>query len=969
MTGADIAIVGMACRLPGARDLGEYWRNLRSGVESISFFEEEELRQNGVEQALLDRADYVRAAPVLDDPSLFDAEFFGYSPNEAAMIDPQQRIFLECAWSALEHAGQDPGAQPGPVGVYGGAAINTYLLFSGLLSRFTGEYVRTLTASDKDFLSTRVSYKLDLTGPSLTVQTACSTSLVAVHLAAQGLHHGECDLALAGGVSVRVPHRAGYRYERGGILSGDGHCRPFDADADGTIFGSGAGVVVLKRLAEALADGDTVHAVLKGSAVNNDGAEKVSYAAPSVHRQAAAVVEALADADVDPSTIGYVEAHGTGTRVGDPIEVEALTRAYREWTDDREYCLLGSVKGNLGHLDAAAGVAGLIKTVLALREAEIPASLHYTQANPGIDFAATPFSVCHALTPWQGNGPRRAAVNALGVGGTNAHLVLEQAPEPLPAAPSRPWQLLVLSAKTPAALNAATAALAADLADRPDAELADVAHTLRVGRRPFRHRRAVVCTGPADAVTGLRAPAAGRAWTGDCPEGAANPVFLIPGQGAQRLRMGAGLSASEPVFRAAFDHCAGLFAAELGVDLREIIGDGRLTRTEYTQPALFSVSYALAELWRSWGVRPSALFGHSIGELTAACLAGVFTPADAVSVVATRGRLTQGLPEGAMIEVALTEAACQSYLDGDISLAGINGPGRCVLAGPPAAIRELGTRLKVSVHPLDVSRAFHSAMVEPAVAPFLEKLSACTLRPPEIPFVSGVSGTWITADEATSPEYWAAQLRRPVRLADGFRTLSLLDRPVLLEVGPGHTLSGLAHRQPAAFTAFPSISGEPEQAGMLAALGRLWLSGVEVDWQALAGDEQRRRVPLAGYPFERRRHWYEPDGATIPAPVPPPPEETREETADTEQARTPTEAAVIGVWQAVLGVRDIGVRDNFYDLGGHSVLIPDVVARLGATFQLDLPVLSLVEAPTVAELAERIEDVFRVRSELARSWR
>ena len=999
-TDLDLAVVGMACRLPGANDLDEFWRNLRTGVESISFFTEAELIAAGVDRALLDNPNYVRAAPVLDDPSLFDAAFFGYSPSEARIIDPQHRLFLECAWTALEHAGYDPGRHDRPVGVYAGAAFNTYLLFSGLLPRFTDEYVRTLTGNDKDFLATRVSYRLDLTGPSMTVQTACSTSLVAVHLAAQSLDLGECDLALAGGVSVRVPHYVGYLHEEGGILSADGHCRPFDAAGGGTVFGSGTGVVVLKRLADALASGDTVHAVLKGSAVNNDGAAKVNYAAPSVTRQAAAVAEALANAGVDPATIGYVEAHGTGTRVGDPIEIEALTRAYREWTGKRGFCGIGSVKSNIGHLDAAAGVTGLIKTVLALKHAEIPASLHFTEPNPDIDFADTPFTVCGELTPWPpGPGPRRAAVNALGVGGTNAHVILEQAPDIAPSGPSRPWQLLVLSGKTPAALNAATAALAGELTARPPADLADATHTLRVGRHPLRHRRVVLCRDAADAGTRLRTLDPQWTYTGRCPAETPEVAFLLPGQGVQYPGMGLGLYRAEPVFRTAVDCCAELFAPELSVDLRELLGadEGRLAQNRYTQPALFTVEYALAELWSSWGLRPAALLGHSLGELTAACLAGVFSLEDAVRAVAARGRLMQELPPGAMLAVRLPEAEVLSYVDDDISLAAVNGPTQCVLAGPQPVIRDLAGRLrerKVATHHLRVSHAFHSTMTEPLVRPLLERLRDIPLHPPRIPVVSNVTGTWLTDEDAVRPEYWAAQMRQPVRLDDGFRALAeRLSRPALLEVGPGRTLCGLARQRPDPVTALPSLPDPgcepPEQAAALATLGRLWLAGVAVDWAALSKGERRHRIPLPTYPFERQRFWLEGapefrtdirgDGTRWPADratigpgqgpdcrarghgsvTPPEPAVT----GDPEAARTPVEAAVISIWQAVLGLARVGVRDNFYDLGGHSVLIPNVMARLGALFQLDLPVLTLVEAPTVERLADRIEDVFRIRGE------
>jgi phthiocerol/phenolphthiocerol synthesis type-I polyketide synthase E len=926
---SDIAVVGMACRFPGAANVDEYWRNLRDGVESITFFAPEELIEAGVDRELVERPDYVRAAPVLDDPSLFDAEFFGYAPAEARLIDPQHRLFLECAWTAMEHAGHVPG---GSVGVYAGAALNSYLLFSGLLPRLRDDFLSVLTANDKDFLALRVSFKLDLTGPSVTVQTACSTSLVAVHLAAQSLRYGECDTALAGGVSVRVPHRVGYRYTEGGILSPDGHCRPFDADAAGTIFGSGAGVVVLKRLEDAVADRDTVYAVIKGSAVNNDGAAKAGFSVPSVTRQAAAISEALGDAGVDPATISYVETHGTGTRIGDPIEVAALTEAFRAFTGERGFCGIGSVKSNAGHLDAAAGVAGLIKTVLALGHDEIPPSLHFHRPNPEIPFADTPFRVCDELTPWP-PGPRRAAVNALGVGGTNAHVVVSDFEAYSPPNHSRPTQLVLVSAKTATALDVATAALDA-VADG----IPDVARTTQLGRKHFSHRRCLIC-GPGR-----------REWLGPRRAEAADVVFMLPGQGAQRAGMGLELYWDEPVFWAEVDRCAELFGLPHDVLFGRTEG---LDRTLYTQPAMFTIGYALAELWASWGVRPSALIGHSIGELTAACIAGVLSLEDAVPVVNARARLMEELPEGTMLAVGLPEDDVMSFVEDGIDLAAVTDPSGCVVAGETRPVKELRRTLEergIRCAEVRVSRAFHSAMTDPVVEPFREHVRRARLRAPRIPFVSNVSGTWIRPEEATDPAYWARQLRHPVRLAEGFRTVA--DYPVLLELGPGHTLCGIARRNLVPGVVTPALD-DP-----IGALGQLWLSGADVDWAAFDAGEHRRRVAAPTYPFERRRYWVKPEQDTL-ASAPALPPATPPAPSPAERSVTPVEAAVTAVWQAVLGDVPIGRTDNFYALGGTSMMLPAVIGRLSAVFRIDLPVLTLMEAPTVADLAERIEQVFR----------
>ena len=986
----DIAIIGMAGQFPGARDIDAYWENLRAGAELITFFSTAELAAAGVASTLLDRHDYVRAAPVLDDPSQFDAAFFGYTPYEAEIIDPQHRLFLECAWGALEHAGYDPAGCDCPVGVFGGSAINSYVLFGGAVQRFADEYVLALTASDKDFLATRVSYKLNLTGPSMTVQTACSTSLVAVHLAKQCLLDGACDMALAGGVAVRVPHRAGYLYADGGIVSADGHCRPFDAEAGGTIFGSGAGIVVLKRLADALNDGDTIHAIIKGSAVNNDGAVKVSYSAPSVGRQAAAIAEALVDADVDPATISYIETHGTGTRVGDPIEIAALAQAHGPGEAGR--CVLGSVKSNIGHLDAAAGIAGLIKTVLALEHGEIPATLHFRRPNPDIDFAATPFRVADRLTLWpRGATPRRAAVSALGVGGTNVHVVVEEAPARGLPGPSRPVQLLVLAAKTGTALSAATSALAEHLERYSDAELADVAHTLRVGRRLFAHRRAVLCRNRGEAAHRLRSLDPYGVWTARCPSDAKTVAFMMPGQGSQRAGMGSELYRSEPVFRAQIDRCAELFAHHLWLDLRDILypGDARLDETRFAQPALFTISYALAALWSSWGVRPTAMLGHSIGEVTAACLAGVFSLEDAVAVVAARGRLMQQTPAGAMLAVQLSESALSRFIDDDLTIAAVNSPSQSVVAGKPQAVRDLTQRLGaqgVVTHVLPVTRAFHSAMMDPIIEPFLEHVRKVRLNEPAVPFVSNVTGTWIRPEEATDPEYWARQLRHTVRLAGGFHALAAKGEHIHLEIGPGHSLCGIARQQSGSVAAFASLppldDAGSELEGLMSALGRLWLAGVEIDWKSFAAGERRRRVPLPTYAFDRQSYWIarqQAAGAASAAAAAPSPtpvvaasnQRLRTASDDTcasfqsQEPSTATEATVMSVWKATLGDVPIGVGDNFYQLGGHSLMIPSVARKLSATFGFDLPLVTLMEAPTVAELAQRIDDVFRIRGETA----
>jgi len=869
----DIAIIGMACRFPGAPSIETFWRNLTAGVESIEQLPNDKRALPG----------YVPAASLIDSPDQFDAGFFGFTPREAAVTDPQHRVFLECAWEALERAGYDPRSA-GRVGIYAGAGQNSYI-WNLLSNPGTMQAIDTFQATvstDKDFLTTRTSYKLGLEGPSVAVQTACSTSLVAVHLACRALADGECDVALAGGVSIRNLNREGYVFEEGGILSPDGHCRAFDAQAHGTVGGDGAGIVVLKRLADALADGDSIDAVIKGTAINNDGALKVGFTAPGIDGQAKVVSAALRKAGVDPATISYVEAHGTATPLGDPIEVAALVQAFG---GAKTSCALGSVKTNIGHLDTAAGVAGLIKTALALKHHLIPPSLHFTAPNPVIDFAGSPFHVNATLTPWPSTGgPRRAGVSSFGIGGTNAHAVLEEAPVHEAQVSQPGWQLLPLSARSGPTLEQMAANLAAHLGEHPDldlADFADVAHTLRVGWRAFDHRRIVLCRDLAEAQAALAISDPQRVWSAVRPAGptgdAPTVAFLLPGQGAQEIDMGFDLYREQAVFRAEIDRAAEVLKPELALDLRRLLypppeerqeAEALLARTRFTQPALFAVEYALAQLWRSLGIEPAALLGHSVGEFVAACLAGVLTWEDALSLVALRGRLVDELPPGAMLSIPLPADEVAPLLGGTISIAAINAADRTVVSGPLAAIEKLEEQMTLrladrglQVRRLATSHAFHSAMMEPAVAALTQAAARIDLRPPQIPYLSNVTGTWIREDEATDPAYWGRHLRQPVRFADGLRTLLGSGSGVLLEIGPGETLGRLARRAGAALV-LPSLPAESSSAVapplLLRTLGRLWLAGVPIDWPSLFPTAGRRRVPLPTYPFERRRHWTEP---------------------------------------------------------------------------------------------------------------
>lgn len=879
LNGFEIAVIGMACRVPGARNVDQFWRNLRDGVESISFFTDEEMIAAGADPKSLTNPNLVKAGGVLPDIELFDASFFGYSPREAELIDPQQRFFLECAWEALENAGYDPLAVKDTTGVFAGVGLNGYMLnlYTAQALLHNSDEMQISVGNDKDYIATRVSYKFNLKGPSVNVQSACSTSLLATHLACQSLIGGACDIALAGGVTINIRLRqTGYIYQEGGIGSPDGHTRTFDANAQGVVGGSGVGVVVLKRLEDALASGDSILAVIKGSAANNDGSLKVGFTAPSVDGQAAVIGAALDLAEVTPETISYVEAHGTGTRIGDPIEIAALTQAYRERTSASSFCALGAVKTNIGHLDTAAGVAGLIKTVLSLDHKEIPPSLHYQKPNPQIDFASTPFFVNRELAQWKSNGhPRRAGLSSFGIGGTNVHMILEEAPAAPSADNSKPWQLLVLSAKTEAALAERTKDLAEHLRQHSELNLADVAYTLQTGRTPFSHRKVVVCRDREDAISTLAGTDTKQSWADVAGLSEQPPVFMFPGQGGQHVNMARELYETESLFRETVDQCCDRLGNHLGFDLRSIIYPGdasaaeaadRLKQTLVTQPALFVIEYALAKLLDKWGVRPQAMIGHSVGEYVAACLAGVFTLDEALQLIATRARLMQELPGGLMLSVPLPEAEVLPLLrDDSLSLAAVNGPTLCVVSGSSEKVNALSRVLAirgVDCKTLHTSHAFHSAMMDPILDAFRAEIKKIKFKAPQIPYISNVTGDWITEEEATNPDYWLTHLRRTVRFNDGLEALFKPNHQLFIEVGPGKGLSTLAQRHPAKPSKLLSIASlrhvqeaQSDVFCLLRAVGQLWLRGVKVNWPQFHDPAQRRRVPLPTYPFERQRFW------------------------------------------------------------------------------------------------------------------
>lgn len=971
-----IAIIAMAGRFPGAADVEAFWDNLCEGRDSISKFRVDDLDPS---IPAGDRHDpsYVAARGVIDNVELFDAAFFGIGPREAELMDPQQRIFLELCWECLERGGHAPDgieAQGAPVtGIFAGMNNATYFqrhasAHPELVNRVGA--LQVMLGNEKDYIATRVAHKLNLTGPAVSVHTACSTSLVAIAQAVESLQSGLCDMALAGGIAVTCPPRSGYLYQEGSMLSPDGHTRTFDADAKGTVFGDGAAVVLLKRLSDAIADGNPVYAVIRGAALNNDGANRASFTAPSSEGQAAVIALAHDKAGVDARSISYVEAHGTATPLGDPIEIEGLSRAFRRSTADTGFCRIGSLKSNVGHLVTAAGAAGVIKTALSLHEKRIPASIHFRSPNPTIDFASSPFVVNAAMSAWDGDGaaPRRAGVSSFGLGGTNAHAVLEEAP-PLPeSGEAEGPQLLVLSARTPSALGVAATQLADHLQANPHENLADVAWTLAAGRKAFAHRLAVAADDVAAAVESLRAPDTQAEAARSRPARTSGVVFMFPGQGATYAGMGRGLYEAEPVFRDAIDECARLLRGTLGFDLRErMFGDDAeaLLPTSVMQPATFAIEYALAKLWMSLGVEPAAMVGHSIGEFVAATLAGVFELRDALHLVASRGALMQAEPAGSMLSIRLPASAVLERLPGSLSLAAENSPLACVVAGPADAVAAFQSQLEgegVACRALRISHAFHSAMMQPVVEPFRAAVAAVTLHAPTRPIVSTVTGAWLDPAEATSPDYWARHLREPVRFSTALQ--ALLDDParVLLEVGPRTTLNALARQQPAlqkqriGTVASLADNAADERRSLLAAAGKLWSQGAAIDPKSFDRRAIRHRLRLPTYPFERQRYWVEAVAASPSNVVPHP--------AVTTAARTPTVLETVmpqstpvaavppaaptpgrrerlvgqlrGLFENVAGfdMSDADADTNFIELGLDSLMLTQVAVQLQKSFNV-----------------------------------
>ncbi len=989
----SIAIIGMAGRFPMAANVGEFWANLVAGRDCFREFSVDELVAAGLPREVATLPNYVRRSPVLEKPAEFDAPLFGFSPKEAECIDPQHRLLMECAWEVFDHAGHDPHRFDGAIGIWAGCSPSNYFL-KNILSH-AGHFealsnFNTIVGNDKDYLVSRIAYKFNLRGPAVVVQSECSTSLVAVHNACQALLTYQCDMALAGGVSLQFPRAPGYVFNEGEIFSSDGICRTFDKNANGTVLGEGCGLVALRRLEDAIAAGDRILAVIRGSAINNDGAARAGYTAPGVVGQSELIAMAQAVAAVDAGDLSYIEAHGTGTHLGDPIEVAALTKAFRQTTTDIGFCGLGAVKPNIGHLDVAAGIAGLIKTICALQHRQLPGTLHFTAPNPELGLATSPFYVVDRLMDWQPrHGRRIAGVSSFGLGGTNAHVILEEYNGPAPAAitSGRPdWRLLPVSAATASALQTARHNLAKHLETAgANATLDTVVSTLSMGRQRLRHRQCIVADNLPDAISRLTKPDELFSAFGTAGKSERPTVFLFSGQGSQHPGMGRGLFENNPVFRNAVTRCAEIIGPIAGrASLLDIIygtdeaNETLLNQTIVSQPALFAVEYGLARLWESHGITPVAVLGHSIGEYVAAYEAGVFSLEDALRLVCERARLMQSMAPGTMIAVLRTEAEVRSLMPPTLDLAVINAPTVCVVSGPTEEADKFLALLEskgISGQRLHTSHAYHSRMMENAANGFAEVVAKTVRQAPKIPLCSNLTGTWMTEAEAMDPTYWSRHLRHAVRFADNLAAVTKrFETAVLLEIGPGNTLCSIARQQPEPTSTMPIVPSlrHPRQRVkdepyFLRALAAMWCHGAPVDLAAHFSPAATRGVPLPGYPFERERLLIEFAG----------PGRGSEHMANKPQSRwnfrnkkiaanpsagmgaekktqSLTLPKLLALWNEMLGTTTSQPDDDFFDLGGHSLLAARMFIRIRDEFGINAPLSTLFEASTAAKLFARL---------------
>ena len=982
-----VAIVGMAGRFPQADTIQDFWANLAADKECISFYTDEELLAMGISPEFIRHPDYVKAKGEVADIDKFDAAFFGIAPREAELTDPQHRVLLETAWAAFEDAGYVPGDYPGDVGIFAGKSMDSYLMLN-LLPQFKRVFssgsLQAAIGNDKDSITTSIAYHLNLRGPAITIQSSSSTSLVAVCVACQSLLTWQCDMAVAGGVTLGPPIKTGYLSQEGGITSSDGHCRAFDDNSSGFVPGTGAGLVVLKRVEEAIRDGDHIYAVIKGFAVNNDGSEKISYTAPSVDAQARVIMQAQKLAGLQPQDITYVEAHGTGTKLGDPVEFSALSQAFAG-ASEKQYCALGSVKTNIGHLDTAAGVTGLIKTALAVHHGKIPATLHFKRPNAQIDLANSPFYINTQCQDWQPkSGIRRAGVTSLGMGGTNAHVVVEQAPiDDQPRGEAPQYCILPFSAKTDSALQNGLQSFANFIQHNQQLDKRDVAWTLATGRTAFQHRAAIVSDTLTNTADSLK-DNVHQSFIQAKAKAQVNLGWLFSGQGSQYQKMGQQLYNQWPVYANAFDHCADILLRDAAIDIRAELFSApisdeqaeRLSQTWLTQPLLFSVEYALAQLWLSWGVEPTLMIGHSLGEWVAATIAGVFTLDDALRLVAKRAKLMDSAESGAMLMVALAQDKVSTYISDEVALAAVNSPSYSVLSGPKDAIAAISAQLtqqNIINKLLRTSHAFHSSMMNDAAQALRLEFTDVKLNPPRYCIISTATGNAVDPDTLTHADYWVNQMLMPVQFSAALQVAHQQYDCDFLEIGPGATLVRLTNghqlTNSVANSSLPTANSEVnENKHILETAANLWVRGFALNWTALIGDNPRR-VSLPTYQFDKTRYWAtspEEQGQFAPVnevdhnPV------TTVKSNSTRQPRpnfstpyepaeTDTEQKLLAICESLLGIDGLGVNDDFYEAGGHSLMLGILLAQIQEVFSTTISFMTLMAETNIRALAKQID--------------
>ncbi|MCB2311581.1 condensation domain-containing protein [Clostridium tagluense] len=981
-TGLEIAVIGMSCRVPGANNLDDFWKVLSQGENTISFFSDEELKESGINENYLRHTNYIKAKGILGNAEYFDPAFFGYTPADARVMDPQIRMLHECTWEALEDSGYNSFEFPGLIGLFTGATSNVEWLSRAYLCNDidVDDYTKSLLCN-KDFASTLISYRLNLRGPSVSVSAACSTSLVAVHMACQSLLSGECNIAVAGGVSIIVPEKVGYHYNVNMMHSPDGYCRAFDENAGGTLFSNGAGMIALKPLEDAIKDHDNIYAIIKGSAINNDGSRKVGYTAPSASGEATAIKQALSASQVNPETISYVEAHGTGTIIGDPIEVEALKKAYN--TSKCGYCGIGSLKSNMGHMDAASGIAGCIKTILSMRYKLMPPSINFTKANSKIEFENSPFYVNTTLKRWEDDfNPIRAGVSSFGVGGTNAHIILEEALMGKELNQGRKYKIVVVSAQSNNALENASHNLADYIEKHNEINLDDAVYTLCVGRRRYNYRKMFVCSSKSEMVNALKMDCDSSAKTHYECELKKNIVFMFPGQGAQYIKMGLGLYKNELVFKRTLDKCFSILETYIGFNLKDILYNGTddimnnkiLEETKITQPVIFSFEYALAQLMMSWGIYPQAMIGHSLGEYVAACISGVFSLEDALKIVALRGAMMQGLPKGKMVSIEISEDNLRKYLNSKLDLVAVNSGSKCVISGKEEDIVAVVLVLENDGYKtisLKTSHAYHSYMMEPILEEFKGIMRSIKLNSPSIPYISCVSGKWITSDEAMDVEYWAKHLRKTVQFNKGLDTLLTNQSAVFIEVGPGRTLTAFANQHANKKDIHKAVNlvrstkeNIEDECFIMQEIGKMWMYSVDVDWKKFYSTEVRYRISLPTYPFERKKY-------SLPMVLNRQLElitdctvnsisqdENNHEGPITEDEDTSNlTKRMIQLWKEYFGIDEISINDNFYDLGGDSLRAMSLIGKVNKTFNTKITISSFLMKPTIKDLVMSLSEV------------